>query len=255
MGRSSRRHLVAFVWIGLCSGSANGGGLELHVIPVEGETRTEPTRIAAVVSHPEEVVAALGSVARVAGRERVDIELHRYPQLEPTDPAEFRASSFVIDFDADSVRTLFATRAGPGASDLAALVRRTDAAIPVKSMRRGWDLASQVAARGEGDCTEHAVLLAALARAAGRPARVVFGVLFVRDSGDRALRAYGHAWVEIRRRGRWSPVDATPLPGSGTPIYLPLALLADEGPGYALGLARSLQRGWVRRIAVLEGRG
>ena len=40
--------------------------------------------------------------------------------------------------------------------------------------------AAEVARSREGDCTEHAVLLAALARARGIPARVAMGLVYVR---------------------------------------------------------------------------
>ncbi len=52
-----------------------------------------------------------------------------------------------------------------------------------------------------GDCNEHAVLLAALARAAGIPARVVAGVVYADDG------FYYHAWNELWL-GRWISADA-----------------------------------------------
>lgn len=51
-----------------------------------------------------------------------------------------------------------------------------------------------------GDCNEHAVLFAALARAAGIPARVAAGVVYL----DGAF--YYHAWSEVWL-GRWVAVD------------------------------------------------
>lgn len=106
-----------------------------------------------------------------------------------------------------------------------------DAAIPDESMGRGWDLASRVATTGSGDCTEHAMLLTALARAAGLPARVALGVLLVQEQGR--VHAFGHAWSEIHdgASGRWRPLDATPLPQQvDAVVHLPTALLADEVP-------------------------
>jgi hypothetical protein len=52
-----------------------------------------------------------------------------------------------------------------------------------------------------GDCNEHAVLLAALARAAGVPARVEAGVVYLRG------RFYYHAW-NLLYVGRWVTADA-----------------------------------------------
>jgi transglutaminase-like putative cysteine protease len=51
-----------------------------------------------------------------------------------------------------------------------------------------------------GDCNELTVLFVALARAAGRPARPVAGLL--RRDG----RFYYHAWAEVYL-GDWVPVD------------------------------------------------
>jgi transglutaminase-like putative cysteine protease len=55
-----------------------------------------------------------------------------------------------------------------------------------------------------GDCNEHAVLLAALARAAGIPAEVEAGLVWLRG------RFYYHAWnaLYLRDRGGWITADA-----------------------------------------------
>ncbi|MBI2930131.1 MAG: transglutaminase domain-containing protein [Planctomycetes bacterium] len=56
--------------------------------------------------------------------------------------------------------------------------------------------------RLEGDCSEHAVLSAALARAAGIPSRIAVGLVAVGDIFG------GHMWTEVWV-GRWVPIDAT----------------------------------------------
>jgi len=53
-----------------------------------------------------------------------------------------------------------------------------------------------------GDCNEHAVLLTALLRAAGIPARECIGVVYAND------RFFYHAWTEAYV-GRWISMDAT----------------------------------------------
>jgi transglutaminase-like putative cysteine protease len=52
-----------------------------------------------------------------------------------------------------------------------------------------------------GDCNEHAVLMAALARAAGIPCRVEAGLVYLKG------RFYYHAW-NLVYLGRWITVDA-----------------------------------------------
>ena len=66
----------------------------------------------------------------------------------------------------------------------------------------GMPSALDVLASGQGDCNEHAVLLAALCRAAGIPARVAAGLVYLRG------RFYYHAWNELYLN-EWIAVDAT----------------------------------------------
>jgi len=139
--------------------------------------------------------------------------------------------SFFVDHDekafapvAQESRAIPATTA-----DLTAFIHRY---IIHKNSERGLDPASVVARRREGDCTEHAVLLAALARSRGIPARVVFGIVLVQREKD--VVAMGHAWVELRTGTTWEVGDAA-LHGSPlTKVYLPLNVVTDEGPAYKL---------------------
>lgn len=57
-----------------------------------------------------------------------------------------------------------------------------------------------------GDCSEHADLFTALARAAGIPARTVGGLGYM---GDEERSFGGHAWNEVVLDGVWVPVDPT----------------------------------------------
>lgn len=154
-------------------------------------------------------------------------------------------ATFVIDYDAAPVAQLVRDLrkrygASPSNAELAAFVRATIDA----SGGRSFDVASQVATHKAGDCTEHAVLLAALARAQGLPARVAVGTLVADIAGE--LGAFGHAWTEIHRDGAWQLVDATPLDGATRVAYVPEGLLEDEGPGYGLGIITLLSSGILR---------
>ncbi len=53
-----------------------------------------------------------------------------------------------------------------------------------------------------GDCNEHAVLFAALARAAGVPARIEAGLVYLNG------RFYYHAWPNVYV-GHWLEMDPT----------------------------------------------
>jgi transglutaminase-like putative cysteine protease len=70
------------------------------------------------------------------------------------------------------------------------------------------DRASEVLASGKGDCTEHALLFLALARAAGIPARGVHGLVYARYA-DGVPALYWHAWVEVRSGPEWIAMDPT----------------------------------------------
>ena len=63
--------------------------------------------------------------------------------------------------------------------------------------------AGEVARDLKGDCTEHAVLLAALARSRGIPARVAIGLVYYRQE------FLYHMWTEVHVDGAWIPLDAT----------------------------------------------
>jgi transglutaminase-like putative cysteine protease len=127
------------------------------------------------------------------------------------------------------------------------LARFVSGYIHKKSLARGFDPASVVARRREGDCTEHAVLLAALARAFGLPARVVLGLALVEEKDG--LAAYGHVWVEVRGRDGWTPHDAAVDPKVRR-AYLPMTLLEDEGPGFGASAAERSGVVDVRRLVI-----
>ncbi len=65
--------------------------------------------------------------------------------------------------------------------------------------------ASSVARSLSGDCTEHSVLLAALCRAVGIPAKTIVGVVYVDSLGGFGF----HMWNEVYVNRRWVAVDAT----------------------------------------------
>ena len=78
-----------------------------------------------------------------------------------------------------------------------------------------------------GDCTEHATLFVALARAAGLPARRVTGLVYV-DGEDPVFAL--HAWAEFHDGDRWIQVDPTwgEMPIDATHVRLGLTS-ADDG--------------------------
>ncbi len=86
-----------------------------------------------------------------------------------------------------------------------ALERFVHEGVAKKNFSQAFATAAEVAERREGDCTEHAVLLAALCRARELPARVAFGLVYYPPQGGFAY----HMWNEVWIGDRWVPLDAT----------------------------------------------
>ncbi len=81
--------------------------------------------------------------------------------------------------------------------------------VSEKNLGVGYASASEVARTGEGDCTEHAVLLAAMLRAGGIPSRVMSGLVYTQAfAGARDVFGY-HAWTQAHVNGRWIDLDPT----------------------------------------------
>jgi len=80
--------------------------------------------------------------------------------------------------------------------------------ISNKNLATGIASAASVAKTLEGDCTEHAVLSAAIARALGLPSRIVVGLVYAPSGGLAGYFGY-HMWAEILVAPEcWWPVDA-----------------------------------------------
>ena len=99
------------------------------------------------------------------------------------------------------------------------LERYVNSLITQKDFSQAFATAAEVADTHVGDCTEHAVLLAALARARGIPARAAIGLVYVDGT-----RSFGyHMWNELYINGRWIPLDATLAQGGIGAAHLKLA--------------------------------
>ncbi len=77
--------------------------------------------------------------------------------------------------------------------------------IEKKDLGVGFASAKDVFDSPRGDCTEHAVLLAAMLRAVGIPSRVTAGLVYSSEFG-----AFGyHMWTEAFLENKWHALDAT----------------------------------------------
>ncbi len=156
-------------------------------------------RVKSIDAHTAEVTVH----ALRPDRERVEPRLTHDP---PT--VADRQPSSLIESDDPKIVAMAKEAAGsrPSAWLLSVdLERYVHEAITSVNYSQAFATAAEVAETREGDCTEHAVLLAALARARGIPARVTIGLVYM--SGRQSF-GY-HMWTELYTDGRWMPMDAT----------------------------------------------
>ena len=103
-----------------------------------------------------------------------------------------------------------------------------------KNLSVGYASAVEVAASRQGDCSEHAVLTAALCRAAGIPAQVAVGYVYCPEFGGRGSVFVGHAWTRAYVGGKWIGLDSTRGAGGYSAGHLMLAA-GDGNPEDFLG--------------------
>jgi hypothetical protein len=147
-------------------------------------------------------------VRRIDPTRKVDEKLRG----EKPTPEEL-APNGLIQSDDHVVRTL-ADSVVPGQNDPEVVAKALERAVRTHIHKRNYGVAfataAEVARTQEGDCTEHAVLLAAVCRARKIPARVVLGLVYYpKQSGF----AY-HMWNEVWVGSRWLPLDATVAQGA-----------------------------------------
>ena len=131
---------------------------------------------------------------------------------ELVDPT-LRSASAYIDIDDPGVRRFFRElERTPGDTTLEACDRlRLAVARQVSNKTFGvaFGSASDALRSRSGDCTEHAVLLAAGFRLAGLPARIATGLVHAPASGfDHGAFAW-HMWTQVLIDGVWWDFDAT----------------------------------------------
>ncbi len=113
-----------------------------------------------------------------------------------------------------------ATDAGKAARQIEAFVKGY---IKTRDFSVGYASALEVAESRQGDCSEHAVLTAAMCRAVGIPARVVSGLIYAENLAGQKNVFGGHAWAEAWVGGVWIGLDATRSPQGYGPGHITLS--------------------------------
>ena len=124
---------------------------------------------------------------------------------------EYTTPNTMVDSDDPVIRSL-ARKAGAGSKNIFDLSQKlfqfSHYFITKKNFHIGFATATEVARSQEGDCTEHAVFLAALGRAMGIPTRVATGLVFMKNFQNKENVLGFHMWTEFLLKGKWVPLDS-----------------------------------------------
>eukprot|EP00299_Pterocystis_sp_00344_P000617 c101_g2_i1.p1 GENE.c101_g2_i1~~c101_g2_i1.p1 ORF type:complete len:514 (-),score=124.77 c101_g2_i1:335-1687(-) len=144
------------------------------------------------------------------------------PEEDLKDPAFLEASAMIDKDDPIISSIASAVVKASKCADRIACVRAIQQGakrhFAVSNLATGFASATEAARTKKGDCTEHAVLLAALLRAQGYPARVCSGLVYtetqfarVNTDGSSSVKAAlgWHMWSQALVNGAWIDLDAT----------------------------------------------
>ncbi len=189
------------------------------LIPSTDNQRVRPDKNGGVIVTVEPVDAPAGSRFPYKGRDKAILEAMK--------PNRFLQS------DHKNIIEL-AHRAIGKTKDAAEAIKRIESFVAeyIKkgSLSVGYASAVEVAASRQGDCSEFAVLTAAMCRAVGIPAQVVVGVAYVNE-WEGLRNCFGpHAWVQAYIGGKWIGLDAA-FKSVGFGGYGPGHITLDVGSG------------------------
>lgn len=182
----------------------------------------------------ETLPAALNQHKNLLAGNEVELRVtrERLPATAEIKPAEAEFTAPTKYLQSDDAEVRKHARAAVGdATDPVEKCRRMEGYVAVtlknKNFSTAMASAGEVARTLEGDCTEHAVLLAGMLRAEGIPARVAVGLVYVGKDPSFG----GHMWTEACLNGEWHALDGTLGQGGTTAVHLKFgdSSLAEEG--------------------------
>jgi hypothetical protein len=147
---------------------------------------------------------------------------------EPAPGKEYLGSSFFINWDNPGVKghaaqAVMGLPANSGAWDKARAVERwVNQNMKAFEFSQAMAPADEVARTLSGDCTEYAMLSAAMCRAVGVPSRTAVGLVHAPGKDGKFYLAY-HMWAEVYADGQWVPIDATLGMGGIGPGHVKIA--------------------------------
>ncbi len=177
---------------------------------------------------------------------------------ERIDPV-FRAASPMIDARDPQIRALAQEALSDAPEDAATRRERLRVAtwkrLSRKNLGSALASASEAVRTRAGDCTEHAVLLAALLRSQGVPARVAAGLVWCDEFAGKKDVFGWHLWTQALVHGRWIDLDATLPPGGPSfhPGHVALVTTALGDPAADPSWSRLVSAMGNLRIEVVHG--
>jgi hypothetical protein len=141
---------------------------------------------------------------------------------------EFLKSNYFINCDDDKVKKLAVQAAGAEkdpwrkAQKIERWVKQNMNKMKSQNYSEAMATADHVARTLEGDCTEYAMLAAAMCRAVGVPSRIALGFVYFEDRSDRPFLG-SHMWTEVWINGQWLGIDATLGRGFVGPDHLKIS--------------------------------
>lgn len=166
----------------------------------------------------EQHVTSLGD-----GVYTVDVGFGRSRSEEAAPSVEDISPNAWVQSDAPQIQAFAKQITGDATTDLQRMRRLRSYLsdyISKKGLDVGYASALETLDSRRGDCTEHAVLLTALARSMGIPARVVTGVVYVERMGGANRVFIPHAWTQAFVEGRWISFDSAQRRFDSTHIAL-----------------------------------
>jgi transglutaminase-like putative cysteine protease len=128
----------------------------------------------------------------------------------PAAAAEFLKSNYFVNSEDAKVQELakkaVATEKDPWQKALR-IEKWVHDNMKIQNFTEAMATSDHVARTLEGDCTEYAMLTAAMCKAVGVPARTALGFVYV-DAAKGPVFGY-HMWTEVYVQGQWLALDAT----------------------------------------------
>lgn len=163
------------------------------------------------------------AVRRADGAWQVTVATSGRVDPRPPTAADTRATRWL---ESDDAALIAAARAAIGddagadarsepAQSMAALTAFVRRHVADKGLGVAYASARTTLDARAGDCTEHALLLVALARSVGIPARVVTGIAYAERFAGRDRVFVPHAWATAYVDGAWRGFDAALPDGAG----------------------------------------